>query len=102
MHRFRRRADELDFAIAADLGEVSVLRQKAVAGMNGLHVGGLGSANEAGHLWGGLCRRGRADADFLLGQVEGRRAAVRLAVRGARLDAPLLSRAEEPQGELSP
>ena len=47
LHRFLRRADELDLAVAADLGEVGVLREEAVAGMDGLHVGDLGGADDA-------------------------------------------------------
>ena len=38
IHRFRRRADEVDLATAADLVEVGVLRQKTVAGMDGLDI----------------------------------------------------------------
>ena len=46
-HRLVRRADELDVAVAAHLGEVGVFRQEAVAGMDRLHVGDLGGADDA-------------------------------------------------------
>ncbi len=101
LHRLGRWADELDLAIAAHFSEMGVLRQKAVAGMNGLHIGGLRRADEARNLQIAFRRRGRADADFLIGQIEIRRTAIRLAVDGDRLDAHLLAGANDPQGDLS-
>ena len=47
LHRLVRRADELDLAVAADLGEMCVLGEEAVAGMDRLHVGDLGGADDA-------------------------------------------------------
>ena len=47
LHGFLRRADELDLAVAADLGEVGVLGEEAVAGMDRLDVGDLGGADDA-------------------------------------------------------
>jgi hypothetical protein len=35
-------ADELDLAVAADLGEVGPLGEEAVAGVDRIHVGDLG------------------------------------------------------------
>ena len=46
-HRLVRGADELDLATAADLGEVGVLGQKAVARVDRLHVADLGGADHA-------------------------------------------------------
>ena len=46
----RRRADELDVGGAADLGEVGVLAQQAVAGMDRVHVGDLGRGDDRGHV----------------------------------------------------
>ena len=87
-HRLVRRADELDLAVAADLGEVGVLRQEAVAGMDGLDVGDLGGADDARDVQVALGGRGRPDADGLVGQVEVGGAAVGLAVDGDRPRCP--------------
>ena len=45
-----RRADELDVALAADLGEVGVLREEAVAGVNRLDVRLFGGGDDAWNL----------------------------------------------------
>ena len=55
--------------VAADLGEVRVLREKAVAGMDRLHVGDLGGADDARDLEVAFGRRRRADADRLVGEL---------------------------------
>src|SRR5260221_10050853 len=44
--RFGRRPDELDLALADDLREVRVLRQKAVAGVNGVRPRDLGGGDD--------------------------------------------------------
>ncbi len=49
-HHVRRRADELDVAGFDHLGEVGVLAEEAVAGMDGVHVGDLGGLMTAGML----------------------------------------------------
>src|SRR5262249_26878527 len=43
-------ADELNVARTADLGKVCILRQKAVAGVNGLDVGDLGGTDNARNI----------------------------------------------------
>ena len=100
-HRLLRRADELDLARAADLGEVGVLRQEAVAGVDGLDVGDLGGADDARDLQVALGGSGRADADGLVGQVQIRRIAVGLAEDGHDLDAQVAAGADDPQGDLA-
>ena len=72
-HRLVRGADEVDLATAADLGEMGVFGQKAVAGMNRLHVADLGGADDAVDLQVAVGGLGRADADRLRRPVRGRR-----------------------------
>ena len=54
-HRLGRGADEVDVATAADFVEVGVLGEKAVAGMDRLHVADFGGADHAVDL-AGSCR----------------------------------------------
>ena len=96
-----RRADELDLAAAADLGEVGVLGEEAVAGMNRLHVGDLGGGDDARDVEIGLGRRGGADADRLVGQLQIRRVLVGGGIDDGRLDAQLAAGADDPQGDLA-
>src|SRR5262249_10686012 len=100
-HGLDGRADELDLAGAADLGEVRVLGEEAVAGVDGLDVGQLGGADEPWDFQVALGRRGRADADGLVGQLEVGGAAVGLAVDGDHFDAEVLAGADDPQGDLT-
>ena len=100
-HRLVRWADELDLAAAADLGEMGVLGQKAVARMDRLDVADLGRADDAVDLQIAVGGLGRADAIGLVGQVEVGGAAVGLAEDGDRLDAQLAAGADDPQGDLA-
>src|SRR5262249_36218736 len=68
-HRLLGRTDELDLARAAHLGEVRVLREEAVAGMDRLHIAALGRRDEARDVQIALGRQRRADADRLIGEV---------------------------------
>ena len=78
-----------------------VFREEAVAGMDGLHVGDLGGADDAADLEIALGGGGRADADGLVGQVEIGGAAVGLAEDGHDLDAQIAAGADDPQGDLT-
>ena len=66
----RRRADELDLAAPADLGEVRVLGEEAVAGVNRLDVADLGRADDLVDLQVALGALRRADADGFVGQLQ--------------------------------
>ena len=97
-----RRADELDLAVAADLGEVGVLRQEAVAGMDGLDVGDLGGADDArdvqvalGGRRPGRCRWPRRPASRYGAP---RSASLKTATD---LDAQVAAGADDPQGDLA-
>ena len=87
----RRRADELDVRGAADFGEVGVLAQQAVAGMNGIDVGDFRCADYRRNIQIALCRAWRPDADGLIGKAHVQRVAVGLAVDGDRANAQLFA-----------
>ena len=100
-HRLLRRADEFDVAGAANLGEVRVLRQEAVAGMDGLDVGDLRRADEPGNVQIAFRGNRRADADGLVRQRQVRRAAVGLAEDRDHFDAHVAARADDAQGDFT-
>ena len=95
------RSDELEVAAPADLGEVRVLAQEAVAGMDRLDVGDLGGGDDPGDVQVTVGAGGLADADRAVGQREVRRIAVGLRVDGDHLDAQLLAGADDPQRDLT-
>ena len=84
-----RRADELDVGGAADLGEVGVLAEQAVAGMDGVDIGDLGGGDDGGDVEVALGGARRADADGLVGKLDVQAVPVRLAVDGDGADAHL-------------
>ena len=100
-HRLDRRADELDLAAAADLGEVVVLGEKPVAGMNRLHVGDFRGRDDARDVQVRLRRRRFADADRLVRQLQIRRLPVGSGINDGRLDAHFAAGADDPQCDFS-
>src|SRR5208283_919141 len=96
-----RRADELDVGGAADLGEVGVLAEQAVAGMDGVDAGDLGGGDDGGDVEVALGGAGRADADGLVGEAHRQAVAVRLAVYGDGADAHLAAGGDHPQRDLT-
>ena len=101
LHRLGRRADEVDLAAAADLVEMGVLGQKAVAGMDRLDVADLRRADHPVDLQVAVGRLGGPDAIGLVGQFQIGAAAIRLAEDGHRLDAHLATGADDPQGDFA-
>ena len=101
LHCFGRRADELDLAIPAHLGEVRVLGEKAEARVDCLNIGDLGGADDARDLQITFARRRGSDADRLIGQLEIRGAAISLTVDGNGLNAEIAARANDAQGDLA-
>ena len=95
------RADELDVAASADLGEVGVLRKEAVAGVNRLDVADLGGADHAVDLEVAVGGFRGADAEGLVGGLQIGRAAIRLAEDRHGLDPQLAAGADDPQGDLT-
>ena len=101
--RLGRRADERDVALLADLGEVGVLGQEAVARMDRVGVGDLGRRDDRRRCSRyEAARRGGPDADVLVGEAHVERVAVGLGVDGDRLDAELAAGRDDPQGDLAP
>ena len=66
--RLRPRSDEDETGRFDALGEIGVLRQETVAGMNRLRIRDLGCRNDCRHVEVALRRRRRADADRFIGQ----------------------------------
>jgi hypothetical protein len=100
-HRLLGRADELDVAGAADFGEVRVLAEKTVAGVDRLHVGDFRGGDDTGNVE-ITFRRGRgADADGFVGKAEIGGVAVGGAEDGDRFDAEVVASADDPQGDFS-
>ena len=94
---FGRRADELDVRGAADLGEVGVLAQQAVAGMDGIDVGDFGGGDDGGNVEIAVGGARRADADGLVGKANVQRVAVGFAVDGDGADAEFAAGIDDAQ-----
>ena len=89
---FEIRADEDDAIRLQRLGEGRVLRQKAVARMDGLRAGLLRRLDDLVHHEIGLCGGRRPDQNGFVGHLDMHRVAIRLGEDGHRLDAhPLRS-----------
>ena len=93
--------DEADVAALADVGEMGVLRQKPVAGMDGIHVGNLRGADDAVNPQIALAGGRLADADGLVGQLHVHRIDVRFGVDRHRADVQLLARANDADGNFA-
>src|SRR5258707_4350786 len=65
---FRRRPNELDVRAFTDFGEVGVLAQQAVAGMNGVNVGDFSRADHGGNIEIAFRRTWRPDANRFVGK----------------------------------
>ena len=92
-HRFdrlRRRADEDDARLVAGAGEVGVLGEEAVAGVDRLGARLLGGLDDLLDVQVALGRDRGADQEGLVGLAHVRRIAVDLGVDGDRADAHLL------------
>jgi hypothetical protein len=100
-HGLLGRADELDVARAADLGEVGVLREEAVAGVDGLDVADLGGADEAGDVQVAFRGGGGADADGFVRQAQVGRVAVRFAEDSHDFDAQVAAGPDDAQGDFA-
>ena len=96
------RADEREAALLHALGEVRVLGQEAVAGMDAHRVGDLGRADDGRHVEVALLRRRRADAHRFVGQQHVLEVVVGRGMHGDRLDAELAAGAQDAERDLAP
>ena len=98
---FRPGADEAEAAFLDLLGKVGVLCQKAVARVDAHGIGHLSSADDGGNVQVAFCWAVRANADRFVCKAHVHQVAVDLRVHGNRLDAQLLARAENAQGNFT-
>ena len=101
VHGARVRADEPDVAALADVGEVGVLGQETVAGVDGIHVGDLGRADDPVNAQIALAGGRFADADGLVRQLHVHRVGVRLRIDRHRADVQFLAGADDADGNLA-
>ena len=86
---FRRRPDELDAAARANFGEVGIFGQQAVAGMDRVHVGDFGGADDGGNIQITQRELRRPDADRFVGEADVQRVAVGFAVNRRPHECPV-------------
>ncbi len=95
-------ADEGDVVLVEDLGEARILREKAVAGMHRVGAGDLAGGDQGGNVEIAVARRGRADADALIGEADMHGVGVGSRVNRDGGDAEFLRGAQDAQRDLSP
>ena len=98
---FRTRADEGEAGLLDTLGEVGVLRQEAVAGVNRFGVGHFSRADQRGHVQVAQIRRRRADTDGLVGELHVLGFLVGFRIDDDRLDAQFAARALDTKRDLA-
>ena len=96
----RRRTDEDEPVLLADLGEVRVLGEEAVPRMDRLRAREERRGHDRGNVQIRLAGVCRSDADRLVGEMHRKAVRVGLAVDGDRLDAELTARADHAHGDL--
>src|SRR5438309_11732981 len=101
MHRLRGRADEFDFAALTDFGEMRVLGEETVAGMNSVDISHLGRAHDAIDFQITFIARCGADADRFVRQLDMKRIAVRPRINRECANAEFLASANDAQRELT-
>ncbi|EAU65714.1 hypothetical protein STIAU_7808 [Stigmatella aurantiaca DW4/3-1] len=94
------RPDEANLAALAHLGELSVLREKAVARMDGVRPGDLRCGQQLGNVEVALLGRRRTDAHRLIGEAHVQRLTVRRGVNRHRGDSQLPACTDDSQGNL--
>src|SRR5665213_1130154 len=98
---FRLRSDEGEAAFFHALGEVGILGQEAVSGMNGDRVGDFRGADDGGHVQVAQRRGRRPDAYRFIGQQHVLETGVGGGVHGHGLDAQLAAGAQNAQGDFA-
>ncbi len=113
-HRFPRRGlvahhadllrcgpDERDVRRGARLGELGVLGEESVAGVDRVGAADLGGGDQPRNAQVRVARRRGTDAHIIVGEAHVQRLAVGLGVHGHRLDAEFLARADHAERDLS-
>jgi hypothetical protein len=95
------RPDEGNVGGGAGLGELRVLGQEPVSGMDGIGAGDLGGGDQTRDSQIRFARRRRPDADVIVGEPHVQRFAVGFRVHGDGLDPQLAARANHAQRDLS-
>jgi len=101
LDRLGRRPDERNIARPAHLGELRVLRQESVSGVDRLGPRDLRGAYDVRGRQVARFRRGRSDADSLIGQLGMQACRVGLGVDRDGGDSHLLARADDTQCDFS-
>ena len=101
-NRFGTRTDESEAGFLDALGEIGVFRQKTVAGVDGLGISDFGSGDDGGYVEVALRRRGRADADRFVGELDVFRLGVGFRMHGDRAHPEFAAGAQYTQGYLAP
>ena len=84
-----------------DLGELRILAEEAVAGVDRVGVDDLGGRDDVGDVQIGIGRRGRADAHGFVGKADVHRIGVGGRMDGDRLDAHFVAGAMDPERDLA-
>ena len=103
-HRVHRRgggADELHARVGAGSGELRVLGEKSVAGMDGVCAGARGDVENLLNVEIGLGRCGCADGISLIGLADVQRGAIDVRVDGNRGNSHLVAGADDAHGNLA-
>ena len=98
---FGLRPDELHAVFGENFGKARILGQKSVAGMHGVGAGDLAGRQDGGNVEVAVLRRGRADADALVGKAHMHGVGVGGGMHGHRRNAELLAGAQHPQRDLA-
>ena len=101
IHRPGAWADEADVAALADIREVGVLRKETVAGMNGVHVRNLGSANQPVDAQIALFARAFTNTDGFISHLNMHGVGIRFRINRHGADVQVLAGANDPDGYLA-
>ena len=103
-HRANRvggRPNEGEAVITAHLGELVVLRQEAVAGVDGVSTAGGGGRQDVGNVEVALAAQGFAHADRFIGELHVQSVLINGAVHRHGGDAELAAASNDPEGNLA-
>ena len=95
------RPDELQAGGFANFRETGVLAKKAVTGVNGVHIGDFGRADDGRDIQVTARALGRADANGLIGKAHMRAVAVGLGIDRYGLNAQFLAGADDANGNFA-